>query len=270
MYGDVTEHHEHEGTTQLKLSYEYLDFENSKQKDDGKRYGVEIDHQNAAHHVQLYFEHTDTQTKPHISKDLSVDKTALKYQYQLDKQNTLHFSYIHLSDNLIDAVDNGNIYGFGYKYKALTLTQYLSEYKDFSVYQTDVKWGMKRSFDDVAVMGAVVGKYIYLKDRQGNDYTKKAKDEYYTVGLKVHADYEGWHLGAGMYVGERMFAVMYDGLRVQHHAMSFDQSYIVGISKEFGDMLLTTRYIKQYGNEVPVDNDNVEVSNVSVNFEYRF
>lgn len=270
MYADITEHHEHTGTTQLKLNYEYIDFENSIQKDDGKRYGVEIDHQNEAHHIQLYLEHTDTQTKPHIPKDLVVDKVALKYQYRLDKKNTFIFSYIHVDDNLIEAVDDGDIYGFGYKYKSLTLTQYLSDYKDFSVYQTDLKWGMKKSFDDVLVKGAVVGKYIYLKDRANNNYTKKAEDEYYTIGFKVHADYEDWHLGAGIYVGERMFAVMYDGLRVQHHAMAFEKSYIAGLSREFGDTLVNVRYIKQYAKEVPVDNDNVKASNISVNLEYRF
>ena len=87
LYGEIDEHHDHLGTTQLKVNYEFLDFENSKQKDDGRRYGVEIDHQDDLHHAQLYVEHSDTETKPHIPKDLSVDKIALKYQYSVNNKN---------------------------------------------------------------------------------------------------------------------------------------------------------------------------------------
>ena len=270
LYAEIDEHHEHLGTTQLKVNYEYLDFENSKQKDNGIRYGVEIDHQDDLHHAQLYVEHSDTQTKPHIPKDLSVDKIALKYQYAVDAKNTIILSYINIHDNLISEVDNGNIYGIGYKYKFLTLTQYMSDYKDFSVYQTDLKLGLKKSFSDIDFMGAVVGKYIYLDDRLSNNYTKKVNKEYSTLGIKLHGDYKGFHAGVGAYIGERIFAVMNDGLRVQHHAMEFNKSYMFSLAKEFDDLLINLRYIKQEAKEVPIDNDNVKVSNISVNLEYKF
>jgi len=270
VYGEIDEHHEHLGTMQLKLNYEYLDFENSKQKDEGRRFGVEIDHHEEAHHAQLYLEHTDTQTQKHVPKDLLVNKIALKYQYQIDKKNSLIFSYIHINDNLMDEVDDGNIYGLGYKYKSLTLTQYLSQYKNFSTYQTDLKWGLKKEFSDVHLMGAVIGKYIYLQDRESNNFSKKAEGNYYTLGLKLHADYEGWHVGSGMYVGDRIFAVMNDGLRVQHHAMEFSQTYMFSVSKELGDTLVSLRYIKQNAKEVPIGNDNVKVTNISLGLEYRF
>jgi hypothetical protein len=270
LYAEIDVHHEHLGTTELKVHYDYLDFENSKQKDDGRRYGVEIDHQSEAHHAQIYLEHTDTNTQAHVHKDLKVDQLALKYQYELDNKNKLIFSYVHIKDNLMEEVDDGDIYGFGYKYKVLTLTQYLSKYKNFSVYQTDAKWGMKKEFSNVSVRGAIIGKYIYLQDRLSNDLSKKADEEYTTVGLKIHADYEGWHAGAGLYMGDRIFAVMNDGLKVQHHAMEFSKSYMFSISKEFGNTLIALRYIKQFAKEVPIDNDNVKVSNISVKVEYRF
>lgn len=53
-YVEKEEHHEHVGTTNIKFNYEILDFENSKKKTDGKRYGVEIDQQNKAHHYLLF------------------------------------------------------------------------------------------------------------------------------------------------------------------------------------------------------------------------
>lgn len=270
LYGQIDEHHEHSGTTQLKLNYEYLDFENSKQKYDANRYGVEIDHQSDVHHAQLYVEHTDTHTQEHIPKDLLVDKIALKYQNSIDYKNTVILSYMHVKDNIIHAVDGANVYGIGYKYKFITLTQYLSDYKDFDVYQTDLKLGMKKSFSGIDFMGAVVGKYIYLDDRLSNDYTKKTNKEYSTLGIKLHADYKGYHAGVGTYIGERIFAVMNDGLRVQHHSMEFKKSYMFSLAKEFDDLLINLRYIKQEAKEVPIDNDNVKASNVSVTFEYRF
>ena len=194
----------------------------------------------------------------------------MKYQYTVYNKNTIILSNININDNLISDVDGGDIYGFGYKYKFLTLTQYISDYKEFSVYQTDIKLGMKKSFSDIDFMGAVIGKYIYLDDRLNNDYTKKTNKEYSTLGIKLHADYNGYHAGVGAYVGERIFAVMNDGLRVQHHAMEFNKSYMFSLAKEFDDLLITMRYIKHDAKEVPIDNDDVKVSNVSISVEYRF
>jgi hypothetical protein len=270
VYAETPEHHEHVGSTQLKFNYELLDFENSKQKEDGKRYGVELDHQDMLHHFQLYVEHTDTKTKPHVAKDLSVNKYSFKYQYKLNKANSISLSYVYIDDNLMKEVDGGNIYGLGFKYKALSLTQYISDYKHFNVYQSDIKWAMKRDFDDVTVMGAVLGKYIYIQNRESNFFTKNAKKEYFTLGLKAHMHYEGWHLGAGFYVGERIFAVMNEGLKVQHHAMAFERSTLLTVGKEFSNVLVHLRYAKHYAKEVPIANDNVEVNTLSLDVTYRF
>ena len=184
MYAEIVEHHEHVGTTALKLNYETLDFKGSKQKNDGKRQSIEIDYQDAKHHLQVYVEHTDTQTKPHILQDLAVDKYTLKYQYAINKMESLSLSHSYTDDNLIDAVDNGKIYGLGYKYKALSVAQYFSDYENFNVYQTDIKLATKKHFSEFVLMGAIVGKYIHLPDRKSNNYTKKAKEDYFTVGLK--------------------------------------------------------------------------------------
>ena len=133
MYAEIVEHHEHAGTTKLKFNYETLDFKGSKQKDNGRRQSTEIDHQNNKHHLQVYVEHTDTQTKSHISKDLSVNKYTFKYQYAIDKIQSVVISHIRTDDNLQHEVDNGKIYGLGYKYKRLSLTQYFSDYAKFDV-----------------------------------------------------------------------------------------------------------------------------------------
>ncbi len=42
LFAEKELHHEHLGETNVKLNYEFLDFENSKKKTDGKRYGIEF------------------------------------------------------------------------------------------------------------------------------------------------------------------------------------------------------------------------------------
>ncbi|NOR55604.1 MAG: hypothetical protein GQ531_05295 [Sulfurovum sp.] len=267
---EIPDHHAHVGSSEVQFNYEFLEFKNSKQKEDGRRYGMTLDHQDTQHHFQLYMEHTDTKTKPVMPKDLSVNKYAFKYQYSMSKKETLSFIYMNIDDNLIAAVDGTNIYGLGYSYKSLSLMQYVSDYRDFNVYQSDVKWGMKKEFDTFTLKGAVMGKYIHLQDRLGNVYTQKTKQDYFTLGLKVHAEYEDWHIGAVGYVGERIFAVMNEGLRVQHHAMAFEKSYMFSVGRAFDDVFVNLRYIKQFATEVPIGNEDVEVSNIAVNVSYSF
>ncbi len=270
LFAEVVEHHEHVGSSQIKFNYESLSFTDSKQKDDGRRYGVEMDYQNQAHHVQVYVEHSNTQTKPTVPKDLLVNKYSVKYQYQLSKGNAVILSYIGINDNLMDEVDDGKVVGLGYKYKNLHFTQYVSDYKNFNVYQSDVKLSKKMAFEEVTLKGAVVGKYIYLQNRLSNPFTQKTKKEYFTAGLKLHADYEAWHLGAGVYAGERIFAVMNDGMRVQHHAMSFDRSFMFSVGREFDDVLVQLRYAKHDANEIPIENENVGLQTWAVEVSYRF
>ena len=49
-YAEIPDHHAHVGSTELKFNYAFLDFENSKQKEEGRRYGMTIDHQDSVHH----------------------------------------------------------------------------------------------------------------------------------------------------------------------------------------------------------------------------
>ena len=262
-------HHEHVGTTNIKLGYEILDFENSKKKTDGKRYGIELDHQDKAHHYQLYYEKTDTKTTALLPLDLEVHKYALKYMYTVKPKNNIIVSFIKIDDNIIKETDGGHIYGLGYKYKALTLTQYLSNYENFDVYQTDLKVGIKKQFNDFTLSTGAIVKYIRLKNKESNKYTQKANTEYLTTGLKLHVDYGDYHVSAGTYLGKRLFAVMNDGLKVQHHAMEFKNSYMLDVGKKFGDVLVHLRYAKHKAKEVPISND-VNVENISFEVGYGF
>ena len=270
VHAEKESHHEHIGSSSIKLSSEFLDFENSKKKVDGKRYGIELDHQDNKHHYRLYYEKTDTKTTDVLPSDLEVHKYSLKYDYSLNEKNNLILSYINIDDNLMKETDGGHIYGVGYKYKALTLTQYFSDYKNFDVYQSDIKFGMKKKFNNIFFMAGIIGKYIHLKDKESNKFTQKADTDYFSRGLKLHAHYDDYHLSAGTYVGKRLFAVMNDGLKVQHHSMEFKESYMLDMGKKFDDVLLHLRYAKHKAKEVPIENDNVKVENISFEVEYRF
>jgi len=270
LFAEKELHHDHLGETNVKLNYEFLDFENSKKKTDGKRYGIEFDHQDKRHHYQLYYEKSDTKTTALLPIDLEVHKYALKYSYALKPKNHLTLSYISIDDNIMKETDGGHIYGLGYKYKALTLTQYLSDYENFNVYQTDIKLGMKKKFNDFTLMIGIIAKYIRLQNNESNNFTKKANTEYFTTGLKLHVDYEDYHASVGTYQGTRIFAVMNDGLRVQHHSMEFQNSYFFDVGKKIDKLELHLRYARHNAKEVPIGNDGVRVETVAFEVGYAF
>ena len=131
--------------TILNITYENFNFENSKKKDDGDRFRAMVSHKTDKNLYQFVYEKTHTNTyKPPLTKDLHVNKYFLKYTRKLDEKQSLSLSYIRIDDNIMHEVDGGNIYGLGYNYGAFGLTQYLSDYDHFNVYQTDMKYTFKK------------------------------------------------------------------------------------------------------------------------------
>jgi len=261
------EYHTHEGKSNIKINYEILDFSHSLKKEDGKRYGIELDHENKYHHYQMYYEKTNTDTTNLIPKDLDIKKYTMKYQYKLTANERVSISYIRIDDNLMKETNGGDIYGVGYLRSGLALTQYISDYPHFNVYQTDMKYTLKSN----GIKWTALGKYIHLNNKNSNSFSKKAKTDYFTVGMKVHTHYKGYHLGAGVFVGKRIFAVMKEGLSVQHHAMEFKRSYMCGVGHEVTDnMVAHLRYTHHEAKEVPMNHDNVKVNTISFDMVYSF
>jgi len=261
------EQHTHEGKNNIKINYETLDFKHSKKKEQGRRYGIEIDYEDKQNHYQLYVEKTKTNTTKIVPKDLKVSKYILKYQYKLALKERISLFYATIDDNLMKETNGGNIYGIGYSKDGLGFTQYLSDYPHFDVYQSDLKY----SFKSNGLKTTFLGKYIHLKDKNTNNFSRKAKEDYFTVGVKLHKHYHGYHLGAGAFFGSRIFAVMRDGFKIQHHAMEFKESYMMGIGHALGeDLSAHLRYAYHKAKEVPMNNDNVIVHNISVDMVYKF
>jgi hypothetical protein len=267
LFAKEEEQHDHDGSNNIKINYETLDFSNSKKKEEGQRYGVEIDHEDEQHHIQFYYEKTKTHTTNIVPKDLKVNKYTLKYQYRLNPQEQVSLSYTGIDDNLMVETDGGHIYGVGYSNSGLGLTQYFSDYPHFDVYQSDWKYSLKKQ----GIKTTLIGKYIHLKDKNSNNFSQKAKSNYFTGGMKLHTHYNGFHLGAGAYFGKRIFAVMKEGFKVQHHAMEFKESYMIGVGHALGsNMVAHLRYGYHKAKEIPMNHDNVKVQNISLDVVYQF
>ncbi len=258
-------------STTLTTSFESLNFNNSKKKDDGIRYRVGLDYQKDKHLFQMLYGRTNTNTfQPPLSDDLHVNKVYLKYRHQWDEKQSFHINYATIDDNLMKETDGGNIYGAGYGYGPFDLTQYFSDYKHFDVYQTDIKYTLRKKFNSILTKATVIGKYLHLENKNSNNFSQNADNDYFTAGLKLHAKYNKFHLGAGAFWGKRIFGVMNDGFRVQHHAMEFNKTYMFGIGRQFGKTDLKLRYIYQEATEVPIHNENVTLSNIILQLTFYF
>ena len=259
------------GEDKLTLRYEQLNFSHSKKKDNGQREGLKLSHKEEKNHYEFLYERTDTKTfQPPLKKDLAVNKYYFKYSRELDESQSFSLLYATIDDNIMKETDGGYIYGLGYSYEELNIKQYISDYKHFNVYQTDLSYGYEKEYGAWEFHGKVVGKYIHLQNRKSNNFSKNAKEDYATVGLKLHIHYDDYHFGVGAFMGDRIFAVMNNGFKVQHHAMVFHKTYKCGLGKHYswGDIKL--QYVYQEATEVPIDNKGVKVQNIIAQIGYKF
>jgi len=251
--------------TTIQTTYQTLAFEHSKKKEDGKRVGLHLTHKEGKQCYAFAYEQTETKTfKPPMKEDLNVHKYAFKYSYFLDKTQTISGSFLHIDDNLMRETDGGNIYGLAYRYCAFGIAQYLSDYPHFDVYQTDFTYHKKRNFGKIKAQATLMLKYLHLSDKNSNNFSKNAKENYLTPALKVHLHRGGYHLGAAIFLGKRVFGVMQEGFVAQHHAMEFDETYMVGLSKDFGTINAKIKYSHQSAEEIPVHNKNVKVDTIAL------
>ena len=255
----------------IGLAYQKLNFENSKRKDKGIRKSFNIDIFRNNFLYQISYEKTDIDTfKPPLKRDLDVDKYYFKITKKLTSLNFLSLSFATVDDSIMKEADGGKVYGLGYKYKNISLTQYFSDYKKFNVYQSDFKIAFKQNFNEVNSKFIFIAKYIKLKDKDSNKFSKNAKPDYLTAGLKVHSTYKTYYFGVGAFFGKRVFAVMKNGFKVQHHAMEFEKTYMYGAGKKFvwGDISL--KYVYQKATELPINNKNVKIKNLILQIVSRF
>jgi len=251
-------------------------FKNSVQKEDGNIYGVNADIHIDHAEYKVAYEHGYTNTKhPPLKENLKIDKLFLKYNYDFQNDFAFNINYIHVLHDNIAITDKGKTYGAGltYRYQKqlnTNFTQYYTDYADFNVLQSDLKMVYAMKIEDVKIKITSDTKYIVIDEKNRNTFTKNADDNYLTSGLKLHLLYDNWHFASAAYVGKRVFAVMDDGFKLQHHAMEFDRTYAVAIGKNISNVVLRLQYIYSHAKELPVENDNVEISNIRFLLNYRF
>jgi len=260
----------------ISTYYETKSYSNSKQKLDGKVYGVGADIHYKGSEYKLTYEKGGANTmQPPLSDDLRFKKLYLRYAYKFPNHLSINLNYISIIDDNIALTDGGRSYGLGFSYKIdphnlFNITQYYSKYDDFKVYQSDARYDIFTQLSKGKVKFTIIGKYIKINETAFNAFTKNAKDHYSTLGLKIHTHYNTYHLGAGAYFGKRSFAIMNDGFKIQHHAMEFDRTYAIGLGKTFSKIIFRTQYIYQRAKELPIQNENVTIRNLRFILNYTF
>jgi len=255
----------------IHAKYQNFDFDRSLQKRHAARYIVHFGYKEGESHFEAAYGKTDTETfQPPLPNDLNVKKYYFKYTYAIDDKQAVSFSYATISDNLAKETDGGKIYGVSYRYADMKLSQYISDYRHFNVYQTDVGFTKKYRNGQFGLKAALLGKYIRLQNRKSNGFSAKAKSDYFTACMKLGATYEKWHAGAGVFFGKRIFAVMNNGFGVQHHAMEFDRTYAFSLGKKIGAFDISVEYAYMRATEVPISNRGVEIDGFTIGMRYAF
>ena len=259
----------------LLLYMESKDFANSKQKLDGKVFGIGIDVHKGASEYRLVVERAKTTTKkPPLSNDLQVSKLYGRYLYSFGNA-ALHVNYLSVLHDNLAITDGGDAYGVGVAYNfnkklRADFTQFFTDYKDFDVYQSNLTLNYKMRLRNTKLKLTIENFAIKIDEQRPNDFTKNAQNSYFTTALKLHAHYASWHFGAAAFFGKRTFAIMNDGFKIQHHAMEFDRTYALGFGKSFGRSIVRVQYIYQRAQELPMKNRGVEVRNIRLLFNYKF
>jgi len=259
----------------LQGYYEHRIYTNSKQKTDGKIYGIGGDIHYNKNEFRFNYEDGGAHTKkPPLNRDLQNKKIFLRYGYSPNKEWQFHINYLSVLDDNIAITSGGDGYGAGISYGpnrqfSFNATQYMVTYHDFRSYQSDIKLEYKTHMKELKVKFSILGKYIKLNQRHPNSFTRNARNHYFTSGIKLHAHYKSYHCGAGAYFGKRVFAVMNDGFKLQHHAMEFNRTYAVGVGKTFDKFVFRVQYIYNKASELPLNNTNVTIKNYRFILNYK-
>ena len=253
------------------------DYTNSKTKIDGTTYTVGTTHNYESSTVQFnYQQDSVNRENPVTHRDidtLHVKKYNLNYKYNFNNHFGLKTSYIKILDNLAPT-DQGKVYGLGGIYNinkgfGVALDYYKSDYEQFNVNQYDLSVFKGFKIGETKLKATIIAKAIDIDGEKYANYTFKDKD-YFTTGIKLGMNYQGYVAGIGAFFGKRMFTVMDGGNKVQHHAMEQDKTYMISFGKKFKNIDIMVKYSYQNGKEVPEIQDDVDTKVTSIMLKYKF
>ncbi|MEA3383861.1 MAG: hypothetical protein U9Q20_04175 [Campylobacterota bacterium] len=260
------------------------DYSNSKTKVDGDTLYVNLSHKYENGKISLGYLKDDVKRTHSILntdlEDLEVEKYNGLYQHSITKAVDLKVSYIKIVDNLAPT-DDGKVYGLGAGYKLVKgfgakIDYFRSDYESFNVSQYDLS--LYKGFKVDALKGKfTVGTKMIKIDGDTynpNDPVVKQYDfykkKYNPLFVKLGLNYQGYVAGVGAFFGKRMFTVMDDGAKVQHHAMEQDKTYMLSLGKKFENFDIIAKYSFQNGNELPEKQKDVDTKVTSITMKYKF
>lgn len=253
------------------------EYKNSKTKIDGTTYTVGTTHNYENSTIQLNFSQDSVERKNPVTKQaidtLHVKKYNANYKYNFNEQLSLKTSYIKILDNLAPT-DQGKIYGVGGIYNinkglGVALDYYKSDYEKFDVNQYDLSVFKGFRIGETKLKATVIAKAIDIDGDKYGNYTFQDKN-YFTTGVKLGMNYQGYVAGIGAFFGKRMFTVMDGGNKVQHHAMEQDKTYMLSFGKKFKNFDIIAKYSYQNGKELPENQDDVDTKVTSLMLKYKF
>ncbi|MDX9743702.1 MAG: hypothetical protein RBT59_07800 [Arcobacteraceae bacterium] len=262
------------GNSEFSYQYGAKEYDNSKYKTDGVEQTFGLSYNYGDGKISGNFSKDSVNLKAHPkSTKLEVEKSNLNLRHNLLENLSGKVSYIGIRDNL-SPTDGGKVYGIGGRYDiskglGVSLDIYKSDYKTFDVNQYDM--GIFKGFTLGEVKSKVTFgiKSIHIDGDKYATYTFKDK-EYQTSFINFNGNYQGYFGGVGAMFGKRLFAVLDDGNKVQHHAMEQDKTYMFSFGKTFKDFDIVAQYNYQNGKELPENQDDVDTKVTSLMLKYKF
>lgn len=263
--------------SEISTNYTYKDYDNSKTKTNGKTIDYRFLHNFESSQIVINYEDSLTKRENEITKakltSLEVEKLSMKYLYHISDELSFKTSFINIEDNLAPT-DDGKIYGLGLiknmnSSTGIKIDTYLSDYDDFNVNQYDLTFVKKFKLDNINLEAQLGSKYININGQNYGNYI--LKDNYFlSYFLNLNANYNSFIFGLGFMNGDRLFAIQEDGLKVEHHALEQNKTYMVSLGKKFKNIDLISRYIYSNSNELPENRNDVKSQFVSLGLNYKF
>lgn len=263
--------------SEISTYYTYKDYDNSKTKTEGKTLDYRFLHNFQNSELTINYEDSLTKRENELTKikmtSLEIEKLSMKYLYHISNDLSIKTSFINIEDNLAPT-DNGKVYGFGFNKNIdnsnqIKLDTYLSDYEDFNVNQYDFTFIKKFRFENINFQAQTGIKYIDINGEKYQNYI--LEDNYYmSYFLNLNANYNGFILGLGVINGDRLFSVQEDGLKVEHHALEQNKTYLVSLGKKFQNIDVITKYIYSNSKELPENRDNVSSKFFTLGLNYKF
>lgn len=263
--------------SEISTYYTYKDYDNSKTKTEGKTLDYRFLHNFQNSELTINYEDSLTKRENELTKikmtSLEIEKLSMKYLYHISNDLSIKTSFINIEDNLAPT-DNGKVYGFGFNKNIdssnqIKLDTYLSDYEDFNVNQYDFTFIKKFRFENINFQAQTGIKYIDINGEKYQNYI--LEDNYYmSYFLNLNANYNGFILGLGVINGDRLFSVQEDGLKVEHHALEQNKTYLISLGKKFQNIDVITKYIYSNSKELPENRDDVSSKFFTLGLNYKF